>query len=838
MTHENQFTPRAEEALRLAQEAAEEMGHGYVGCEHILLGLMREEDGIAHRVMQEYGMTEDMICTVLERSVGKGLSGAAPSQGLTPRAKSAVELAVSEAMRMGAGYIGTEHLLMGLLREGNNMAIRVLDTVGIDPKKMYSSVVQKINEGPRAAANGSMPVSHREESKKAKTLAEFTRDLTEAARQGKLDPVIGREKEIQRVIQILSRRTKNNPVLIGEPGVGKTAIAEGLAERIASGDVPEELLDKKILSLDLSGMVAGTKYRGEFEERIKNTLAEVKKAGNVILFIDELHTIVGAGSAEGAVDAANIIKPALGRGEIRVIGATTLNEYRKYIEKDAALERRFQPVTVGEPTPEATLEILKGLRDKYEAHHKLTITDEALEAAVQLSKRYIGDRFLPDKAIDLMDEAASQVRMTAEASSPDLKALEEKITALHREKTEAVAAQDFEKAAQLRDIEKNYQEQVEIERDNWRKQLAQNRGNVTADDVAKVVAGWTGIPVTRLTEDESMRLLKLEEKLHQRVVGQDEAVNAVAKAIRRSRVGLKDPKRPIGSFLFLGPTGVGKTELCKTLAEAMFGDENAMVRIDMSEYMEKHTVSRLVGSPPGYVGHEEGGQLTEKVRRKPYSVVLFDEIEKAHEDVWNILLQILEDGIVTDSQGRKVDFKNTIIVMTSNVGAKNITADAARLGFDGSEKGEKESEEVRFDRIRDAVMADLKRTFRPEFLNRIDEIIVFRQLTEDNIRQIARRMLDVTGARMAQQGITLAADDDAVAELARDGFDPQYGARPLRRAIQSMVEDAVAEKMLEGQLKSGDTAHVRLRDGKVVIESEAAPAAEAPAETPKTPAEK
>ena len=834
---ENKFTPRAEEALRLSQEAAEEMGHGYVGSEHLLLGLIREEEGIAHRVLSEYGVTDEMVCDVLQRSVGKGLSGTAPSQGLTPRAKSVVELAVSEAARMGSSYIGTEHLLMGILREGGNMALRILRTMGVDPKKMYSSIVQKLNDTPHTVTSGAS-TANRESDKKNKTLAEFTRDLTEAARAGKLDPVIGREKEIQRVIQILSRRTKNNPVLIGEPGVGKTAIAEGLAERIASGDVPEELLDKKILSLDLSGMVAGTKYRGEFEERIKNTLAEVKKAGNVILFIDELHTIVGAGSAEGAVDAANIIKPALGRGEIRVIGATTLNEYRKYIEKDAALERRFQPVTVGEPTPEATLEILKGLRDKYEAHHKLTITDEALEAAVQLSKRYIGDRFLPDKAIDLMDEAASQVRMTAEASSPDLKALEEKITALHREKTEAVAAQDFEKAAQLRDIEKNYQEQVEIERDNWRKQLAQNRGNVTADDVAKVVAGWTGIPVTRLTEDESMRLLKLEEKLHQRVVGQDEAVNAVAKAIRRSRVGLKDPKRPIGSFLFLGPTGVGKTELCKTLAEAMFGDENAMVRIDMSEYMEKHTVSRLVGSPPGYVGHEEGGQLTEKVRRKPYSVVLFDEIEKAHEDVWNILLQILEDGIVTDSQGRKVDFKNTIIVMTSNVGAKNITADAARLGFDGSEKGEKESEEVRFDRIRDAVMADLKRTFRPEFLNRIDEIIVFRQLTEDNIRQIARRMLDVTGARMAQQGITLAADDDAVAELARDGFDPQYGARPLRRAIQSMVEDAVAEKMLEGQLKSGDTDHVRLRDGKVVIESEAAPAAEAPAETTKTPAEK
>ena len=817
MTHENQFTPRAEEALRLAQEAAEEMGHGYVGCEHILLGLMREEDGIAHRVMQEYGMTEDMICTVLERSVGKGMSGAAPTQGLTPRAKSAVELAVSEAMRTGAGYIGTAHLLMGLLREGNNMAIRALDTVGIDPKKMYSSVVQKINEGPRASA-GSAPAPHREDGKKGKTLAEFTRDLTEAARQGKLDPVIGREKEIQRVIQILSRRTKNNPVLIGEPGVGKTAIAEGLAQRIAAADVPEELLDKKVLSLDLSGMVAGTKYRGEFEERIKKTIDEVKKDGNVILFIDELHTIVGAGSAEGAVDAANILKPALSRGEIRVVGATTLNEYRKYIEKDAALERRFQPVTVGEPTPETAIEILKGLRDKYESHHKLTITDEAIEAAVRLSVRYINDRFLPDKAIDLMDEAASRVRMDAEAASPELKSLEEKLAALRKEKADVIAAQDYEKAAQLRDIEQNYVQQVEIERDNWRKNLAVNRGTVGEEDIAKVVAGWTGIPVTRLTEDESQRMLKLEETLHQRVVGQDEAVTAVAKAIRRGRVGLKDPKRPIGSFLFLGPTGVGKTELCKALAQVMFGSENDMIRIDMSEYMEKHTVSRLVGSPPGYVGHEEGGQLTEKVRRKPYSVVLFDEIEKAHEDVWNILLQILEDGIVTDSQGRKVDFKNTIIVMTSNVGAKNITADAARLGFDGSEKGEKESEEVRFSRIRDAVMADLKRTFRPEFLNRIDEIIVFRQLTEDNIRQIARRMLDVTGARMAQQGITLAADDDAVAELARDGFDPQYGARPLRRAIQNMVEDAVAEKMLEGELKSGDTAHVRLRDGKVVIE--------------------
>ena len=813
---ENKFTPRAEEVLRLSQEAAEDLGHGYVGSEHLLLGLIREEEGIAHRVLAEYGVTDEMVCSVLQRSVGKGVSGAAPSQGLTPRAKSVVELAVSEASRMGSGAIGTAHLLMGLLREGGNMGLRILRTVGVDPNKMYSAVLKKLNDMPRAAAGGAS-APNREADKKNKTLAEYTRDLTEAARSGKLDPVIGRDTEIQRVIQILSRRSKNNPVLIGEPGVGKTAIAEGLAERIAAGDVPEELLDKRILSLDLSGMVAGTKYRGEFEERIKNTLNEVKKDGNVILFIDELHTIVGAGSAEGAVDAANILKPALSRGEIRVIGATTLNEYRKYIEKDAALERRFQPVTVGEPTPEATLEILKGLRDRYEAHHKLTITDEALDAAVQLSKRYIGDRFLPDKAIDLMDEAASQVRMTAESSSPDLKALEEKITALHREKNDAIAAQDFEKAAQLRDIEKDYQEQVDIERDKWRKSLSQNRGTVTADDIAKVVAGWTGIPVTRLTEDESMRLLKLEEKLHQRVVGQDDAVTAVAKAIRRSRVGLKDPKRPIGSFLFLGPTGVGKTELCKTLAESMFGDENAMVRIDMSEYMEKHTVSRLIGSPPGYVGHEEGGQLTEKVRRKPYSVVLFDEIEKAHEDVWNILLQILDDGRITDSQGRTVDFKNTVIVMTSNIGARSLTAMGSKLGFSAEERDSDPDAEKKFETAREQVMAELRQTFRPEFLNRIDDIIVFRPLTEEDIREVARRMLKTVSARMETMGIHLDASDEAVAELAKEGFDPKYGARPLRRAIQSKVEDAVAEKMLDGTLKTGDTAKLAVEDDKLVV---------------------
>ena len=823
MMNENKFTPRAEEALRLSQESAEELGHGYVGSEHLLLGLLREEEGLAHRVLTEYGLTDEMILSVLRRSVGAGLAGTAPSQGLTPRAKGVVELAVSEAARMGSPMIGTEHLLMGILREGGNMALRILRTVGVDPKKMYSSIVQKINEAPKAAPAGTVS-SAKDSGKKGSALEEFTRDLTESARAGRLDPVIGRDEEIRRVIQILSRRTKNNPVLIGEPGVGKTAIAEGLAERIAAADVPEELLDKRVLSLDLSGMVAGTKYRGEFEERIKKTIDEVKKAGNVILFIDELHTIVAAGSAEGAVDAANILKPALSRGEIRVVGATTLDEYRKYIEKDAALERRFQPVTVGEPSPEATLEILKGLRDKYEAHHKLTITDEALEAAVSLSRRYINDRFLPDKAIDLMDEAASQVRMSAESTSPDLKSLEEKINALHREKADAIAAQDYEKAAQLRDLEQKYTQQVDIERENWKKSLSTNRGSVGAEDIAKVVAGWTGIPVTRLTEDESMRMLRLEETLHKRVVGQDEAVTAVAKAIRRSRVGLKDPKRPIGSFLFLGPTGVGKTELCKTLAETMFGDENAMIRLDMSEYMEKHTVSRLVGSPPGYVGHEEGGQLTEKVRRKPYSVVLFDEIEKAHPDVWNILLQILEDGIVTDSQGRRVDFKNTIIVMTSNVGAKNITAAETPLGFHGGDKSAEEDETKRYERIRQAVMDDLKKTFRPEFLNRIDEIIVFRQLTQENIREIASRMLQVTGRRMAEQGITLDVDDDALTELARDGFDPQYGARPLRRSIQNLVEDAVAEQMLEGRLRSGGTAHVRLKDGKVVIESESAPA--------------
>ena len=844
------FTDRARRVIVLAQEEARTLQHNYIGTEHLLLGLIREGEGVAAKALASKGVTLDDTRKQVEEMIGKGNASPNGHIPFTPHARQVLELSLREALQLGHSYIGTEHILLGLIHEGEGVGTQVLIKMDVNLGELRSATIDLIrgnssdgkndSKGELANAGG---VQDRRNQTGSAILDQFGRNLTAEAAAGKLDPVIGRSNEIERVMVVLSRRTKNNPVLIGEPGVGKTAVVEGLAQKINVGDVPETLKGKQVYSLDLGSMVAGSRYRGDFEERLKKVLKEIKTRGDIVLFIDEIHTIVGAGSADGALGASDMLKPMLARGELQTIGATTTDEYRKYIEKDAALERRFQPVTVGEPTPEATLEILKGLRDRYEAHHKLTITDEALDAAVQLSKRYIGDRFLPDKAIDLMDEAASQVRMTAESSSPDLKALEEKITALHREKNDAIAAQDFEKAAQLRDIEKDYQEQVDIERDKWRKSLSQNRGTVTADDIAKVVAGWTGIPVTRLTEDESMRLLKLEEKLHQRVVGQDDAVTAVAKAIRRSRVGLKDPKRPIGSFLFLGPTGVGKTELCKTLAESMFGDENAMVRIDMSEYMEKHTVSRLIGSPPGYVGHEEGGQLTEKVRRKPYSVVLFDEIEKAHEDVWNILLQILEDGVVTDSQGRRVDFKNTVIVMTSNVGARNITDAAAKLGFDGDEKGGKETEEARFARIREAVMTDLKHTFRPEFLNRIDEIIVFRQLTQENIVEIARRMLTVTGKRMAQQGISLISDDDAVAELARDGFDPQYGARPLRRAIQNQVEDAVAELMLEGKLKSGDTAHVRLRDGKVVIDSEAVPAeavsaAEAPAETAAIPAEK
>ena len=820
--NEQQFTSDALSVIELSQEAAAELGHAYVGTEHILLALMRKDSGIACEVLTEAGFTSHMIEEILLDKLPAGHPGTNPVQYFSPRANRALQIAWEDAARGGTPQIGTEHLLDGLLREGNNRACQILRTAGADIRALRNALMRKVSSAPRAQAGRFRTGDRRDENNNAgggaigKTLAEFTRDLTADARSHKLDPVIGRDSEIQRVIQILSRRTKNNPCLIGEPGVGKTAIAEGLARKIAMGDVPDELLDKRILSLDLSGMVAGTKYRGEFEERIKKMLSEVKKSGDVILFIDELHTIVGAGSAEGAVDAANIIKPALGRGEIRVIGATTLNEYRRYIEKDAALERRFQPVQVNEPDLEANLEILKGLRERYEQHHKLKITDEALEAAVNLSARYINDRFLPDKAIDLMDEAASRVRMEEDEPSDELKSLEEKINALSLDKNKAIANQDYETAAKLRDIERDYKEQADMEREKRRKSGGEHRP-VTAEDIAAVVSNWTGIPVRRLTEDESERLLRMEETLHKRVVGQNEAVDAVARAIRRGRVGLKDPRRPTGSFLFLGPTGVGKTELCKSLAEVMFGDENAMIRIDMSEYMERHTVSRLIGSPPGYVGHEEGGQLTEKVRRRPYSVILFDEIEKAHEDVWNILLQILDDGRVTDSQGRTVDFKNTIIVMTSNIGARSLTTAGAKLGFSHDHHEEKQDAENQFQRAKEAVLNELRQTFRPEFLNRIDDIIVFRPLTEENIREVARRMLENVSTRMAAMGITLDASDDAIAELAKEGFDPKYGARPLRRAIQNKVEDAVAERMLDGTLHEGDTAKLTVDGEKLLV---------------------
>ena len=757
---ENKFTPTAEEALQLAQEAAGELGHGYMGTEHLLLGLMREDEGIAHTVLAEVGLTDDLLTEMIRKSAGAGASGSGgTAQEQSPRAKHVLQIAMEDAARGGYAYIGTEHLLAGILREGNNMAVRLLRSAGVDARQLYTALMEKLTATSRAQnGDGSSPAAEGAEvnGKGNKALSEFSRDLTAAARTGKLDPVIGRDDEIQRVIQILSRRTKNNPCLIGEPGVGKTAIAEGLAEKIA------------------------------------------------------------AGSAEGAVDAANILKPALSRGEIQIIGATTLNEYRKYIEKDAALERRFQPVTVGEPSQKAALEILKGLRQKYEQHHGLHITDEALKAAVELSSRYINDRFLPDKAIDLMDEAASRVRMEQEEPSEELKSLEKKLNTIATDKEAAIAAQDFEKAAQLRDTEKEYKKQLDVERDKRRKNNQTHR-DVTEEDIAAVVSGWTGVPVTRLTEDESQRLLHMEETLHKRVVGQDEAVKAVARAIRRGRVGLKDPKRPIGSFLFLGPTGVGKTELCKSLAEAMFGDENAMIRIDMSEYMERYTVSRLVGSPPGYVGHDEGGQLTEKVRRKPYSVVLFDEIEKAHEDVWNIMLQILDDGRITDSQGRTVDFKNTVIVMTSNIGAKALTDAGAKLGFDAGDKKAAEDADKAYEQAKETVMEELRRTFRPEFLSRIDDIIVFRALTEQDIEEVARRMLKTVANRMESMGIHLDASEDAIKELARVGFDPKYGARPLRRAIQSKVEDAVAERMLDGTLKTGDTAKLSVEDDKLVV---------------------
>lgn len=804
---ENKFTPRANRALRLAQEAAEEFGKAYVGNEHLLLGLLREEEGVAHRVLLDSGVRHETVCELLQSTTSMGLNGNTSFQGLTPRARSTIELAVGESIRSGSGYIGTEHLLLGILREGNNMAMDILRASGVDGRRLYSSVMKQVGGRPAPPPTAG---SGREE-KRSKNLTAYTRDLTEAARCGQLDPVVGREKEIDRTIRILSRRSKNNPALIGEPGVGKTAVAEGLAQRIAMGDVPEELRDQRILSLNLGGMIAGTKYRGEFEERIRSMVEEVRCAGDVILFIDELHNIVGAGSAEGAVDAANILKPALGRGEIRVVGATTLEEYRRYIEKDAALERRFQPVIVEEPTEEVAVEILMGLRERYETHHRLCITDEAIEAAVRLSARYIHDRFLPDKAIDLVDEAASQVRMRAYPVCPDVKSLEEKLMTLRREKQAAVASQDYEQAAELRDVEENFEGQLADRRESWRRQSTVC-DSVGAEDIARVAAEWTGIPVTRLTQDERFRLLHLEDTLRARVVGQEEAVCTVARAVRRSRVGLQDPRRPISSFLFLGPTGVGKTELCRALAEAMFGTEDAMIRLDMSEYMERHAVSRLVGSPPGYVGHEEGGQLTERVRRRPYCVVLFDEMEKAHRDVCNLLLQILEEGVLTDARGRRVDFKNTVVVMTSNVGDDRFIT-GAPLGFSGSTEDGSEN----FERIRSSVLEELRHTFRPELLNRIDEIMVFRPLAPSALESIARGFLDETARRAQAQGITLAAEDDAVAQLARKGFDRRYGARPLRRMIRRQVEDILAQQLLGGTLTRGDTARVTLQQGEIAV---------------------
>ncbi|WP_026487001.1 ATP-dependent Clp protease ATP-binding subunit [Caldanaerobius polysaccharolyticus] len=801
------FTERAQKVLYLAQEEARALNHNYVGTEHLLLGLIKEGEGIAAQALRNQGIRLEDIRQKIESLIGRG---AMPTEvvGYTPRAKRVLELSFAEARRLGVNYIGTEHILLGLIREGDGVAARVLAESGVDLNKTRDEVMKLLNQEPTG-------IKHAARNTNTPTLNQYGRDLTDMAREGKLDPVIGREKEIERVIQILSRRTKNNPCLIGDPGVGKTAIVEGLAQEIVEGRVPEIIKDKRVVTLDLASMVAGSKYRGEFEDRIKNVLAEITKAGNVILFIDELHTLIGAGAAEGAIDASNILKPALARGEIQVIGATTLDEYRKYIERDSALERRFQPVQVAEPTVEDTIQILKGLRDKYEAHHRVKITDEALEAAARLSDRYITDRFLPDKAIDLIDEAASRARLQTFTAPPEIKELEEKIQKLQKEKEEAISTQEFEKAAKLRDEEQKCREELDKIKEQWEHKNLSKDKSVTEEDIANIVSLWTGIPVKKLAEEESEKLLHLEEILHRRVIGQNEAIEAISRAVRRARVGLKDPKRPIGSFIFLGPTGVGKTELAKALAEAMFGDENAMIRLDMSEYMERHTVSRLMGSPPGYVGYEEGGQLTEKVRRKPYSVVLFDEIEKAHPDVFNVLLQILDDGRLTDAKGRTVDFKNTIIIMTSNVGADLIKKQAT-LGFTASSDEAKDA----YEKMKDNVMDQLKRTFRPEFLNRIDEIIVFHQLTMDDIKSIVDIMLKDINERLKANDIQLVLSEKAKEYLAKEGYDPAFGARPLRRAIERTIENTLSEKMLKGEIKQGDRVYVDVKDGKLEMTKE------------------
>ncbi len=809
------FTQKANEALNLAITSAQELGHTYVGTEHILLGLLREGSGVAAVVMNECGLNDITLENHIADSVGKGSSTVLTPDDFTPRTKRVMQMAVVNSARMGHGYVGTEHLLISILSERDSFAVRFLSELNVNPTSIITALKQSLNDEREQSDKadfkyGDESINNSKTNSETKTLSAYGRDLTKSAENGEIDPVIGRDNEINRIIQILSRRTKNNPVLIGEPGVGKTAVAEGLALKIANAEVPEHLRSKRVFSLDLTSMIAGTKYRGDFEDRIKNAIEEVRKSDNIILFIDELHTIIGAGSAEGSADAANILKPSLARGDFQVIGATTLEEYRKYIEKDAALERRFQPVTVGEPSKEEAVLILKGLRDRYEAHHKVKITDEAIESAVELSSRYIADRYLPDKAIDLIDEAASKVRLTELTAPPEIKELEEKIDQLEQEKSSAVNEQDFERAAQIRDEQKNMKQKLTDMQKDWHEKSKVVNGEVRKEDIATIVSDWTKIPVVELTKEESDRLLNMEDILHKRVIGQNEAVKAIAKAIRRGRVGIKDPNRPMGSFIFLGPTGVGKTELCKALASAMFGDENAMLRLDMSEYMEKHTVSRLVGSPPGYVGYDEGGQLTEKVRRKPYSVVLFDEIEKAHPDVFNMLLQILEDGRLTDSQGRTVDFKNTVIIMTSNVGARLIVDKQQSLGFTQNDTEKSD--------IKDTVIAELKKVFRPEFLNRVDDIIVFSKLTKDEIKQIAKNMLSNLADRLKPMGISIDFSDNVVDKISDEGFDESYGARPLRRAIVNNIEDKLSEKLLDGSFCENDRIICDYIDGEYTFE--------------------
>lgn len=809
------FTNSAQVALETATNLAIKLGHDYVGTEHILYGLVEEPSGVAGRLLEKQGITSESILEQIERLIGENPVNVLSVEdiGFTPRTKRVIENAFIEARKLNSEYIGTEHLLVGIMREGDSVAVRIMMNLNVAPQKIYSEIVKLIKEGEEANSDNNKTYGS---FNSTPTLNQYGTDLTKKAQEGKLDPVIGRQKEIERVVQILSRRTKNNPCLIGEPGVGKTAIAEGLAQRIIQGDIPETLKNKRVVSLDISGMVAGAKYRGDFEERIKKALNEVKKAGDVILFIDEIHTIVGAGSAEGAVDAANILKPLLARGEINVVGATTTNEYRKYIEKDAALERRFSPVMVEEPNKEDAIKILEGLRDKYEAHHNVKIPDESIKAAVEYSIRYVNDRYLPDKAIDLIDEAASKVKMKTYTKPDSLKKLDDEIEKLTREKEEAIATQNFEKAANLRDKEKNKKKELEEKQEKWKNTNNKKVSIVTAEDIANVIATWTGIPVNKITESENEKLKNLEENLHKRVIGQDEAVTAIAKAIRRGRVGLKDPNRPIGSFLFLGPTGVGKTELSKALAENLFGNENTMIRIDMSEFMEPHSVAKLIGSPPGYVGYDEGGQLTEKVRRKPYSVILFDEVEKAHPDVMNMLLQILEDGRLTDSQGRTVNFKNTVIIMTSNVGARLIT-DRNKLGFTNNQN-EKEKNKEDYEETKKEVMAELKKQFRPELLNRIDDIIVFHKLENKDIEKIIDLMLNQVIKRMKAQDIEIEISDDVKKLIAEKGVDNNYGARPLRRAIQSMLEDKIAEAILDGIVQPNKKAKAVVKDGNIVIE--------------------